>query len=256
MEKGDKFAILWCEDAPKWEGFESLLVDLIREEEPTTAFVVYQAINRQLPPLEELSSFKGLIVSGSRWSAYDDEPWINDLKQWLKGYWELVKREPERTPRMVAICFGAQLVAHSLGGLCTPNSHGRFIFGTEEATPTACFVEKAYVKAALKDLSLEELPKQLTLLESHGDAVAALPAEAELLASTATNLNEIYGVADHIIAIQGHPEFTPSVMLEKIYPSLKGGRLTEAEDTAALVSLEKEASNALVAKVLQRFLKQ
>ena len=139
---------------------------------------------------------------------------------------------------MAGLCFGAQVIAEALGGKVGPNetSPGKFVFGTEKLSIkdsyvklcfsahhinaflilTTCLVirfdKKNYVKAALAEVGKKDSPSELTVLESHGDAVNLLPPDAELLASSATTRHEMYTINDHIFAIQGHPEFTVDIL--------------------------------------------
>lgn len=47
----------------------------------------------------------------------------------------------EVLPRVVGICFGAQLIAHAFGGEVAPNPGGRFILRLEDLAPTTEWAE-------------------------------------------------------------------------------------------------------------------
>jgi GMP synthase-like glutamine amidotransferase len=51
--------------------------------------------------------------------------------------------------------------------------------------------------------------------------VIRLPEGAHLLASSSTAEVEIWGVRDNVLAIQGHPELTCPVVLDKILPAVQ-----------------------------------
>ena len=60
----------------------------------------------------------------------------------------------------------------------------------------------------------------LCVLESHGDCVAALPAGATLLASSASCAHEVFLAAPSALGIQGHPELSATALLERIWPAV------------------------------------
>ncbi|NOT62186.1 MAG: type 1 glutamine amidotransferase, partial [Acidobacteria bacterium] len=67
----------------------------------------YDAINGELPAT--LDECDGYLATGSRYSAYDDEPWIQALKAFIQ------RLVAEQKP-FIGICFGHQLLAEALGG--------------------------------------------------------------------------------------------------------------------------------------------
>ena len=130
----------------------------------------------------------GYLITGSRASVYDDEPWIARLL----GF---VRELHDAGAKTVGICFGHQLVAQALGGAVGRSPRG---WGVGVHTWTAVRHEP-WMHPALGEFRL---------LASHQDQVEALPPGARLLASSAFCLNAAFAVGDHTLALQGHPEFT------------------------------------------------
>lgn len=59
--------------------------------------------------LPEPAGFDGAVITGSRASAYDPEPWIAPLEAWLRAAMQA------GTP-LLGVCFGHQILAQALGG--------------------------------------------------------------------------------------------------------------------------------------------
>ena len=91
------------------------------------------------------------MTSGSRRSAYEDEPWIEDVG-------ELIARlAAERRPH-VGICFGHQLTARALGGEVEPAAAGWGVGGrTFDVVDAAPWMEPDV--------------ERFTMLTSHQDQV-------------------------------------------------------------------------------------
>jgi GMP synthase-like glutamine amidotransferase len=75
----------------------------------------YDVVDDQNYP--DLSSVNGILVSGSRYSAYGEEEWVGKLVNFVSEAIE--KRIP-----VVGICFGHQIVARALGAEVARGSGG------------------------------------------------------------------------------------------------------------------------------------
>ena len=67
----------------------------------------YNVIEDEYP--RHLDECDGYIITGSRQSVYDDEPWIHRFREFLTELHAAKKK-------LVGICFGHQLIAEALGG--------------------------------------------------------------------------------------------------------------------------------------------
>ena len=149
---------------------------------------VYEVTRGQFP--ERLDAHDGWIVSGSRRSTYEDEPWIHELE-------DLVRRIVAQRRRLVGICFGHQMTAQALGGLVEPAEVG---WGVGV---------KAFEVVAAP--AWMEPVEDFTILMSHRDQVTRLPEGAELIASADYCPVGAYRIDDHVFCVQGHPEFVPEL---------------------------------------------
>ncbi|WP_088340820.1 glutamine-hydrolyzing GMP synthase [Robiginitalea sediminis] len=130
---------------------------------------------------ENLEEFKAVILSGSPFSTLSEEAPHPDLSR-IKGH------KP-----MLAICYGAQYIAHFGGGNVAPSNtreYGRAKLAHIQADP--------FFKGVQPD-------SQVWM--SHSDTIQQLPEGAELLASTHDVTNAAYKIASqNIYGIQFHPE--------------------------------------------------
>lgn len=133
--------------------------------------------------LPDSFDFDGVIVTGSAASAYWDEQWIDDTREWVQG-------AHERGLPILGVCFGHQLLATALGG--TVAEMDEFEIGYREVSH-----EDSPLFSGIDD--------QFTVFTSHGDRVIELPDGAERIAE-----NE-YGVhgfrVGHAFGVQFHPEY-------------------------------------------------
>jgi len=140
------------------------------------------------PPLEATdrtsAPYDGVIVTGSRASAYWEEAWIDRTREWIRDAHEL-------DLPILGVCFGHQLLATALGG--TVESMDGFEIGYRSIERTA------------ETPLLAGLDGEFTVFTTHGDAVTAPPADAEVFAENdygvhGFRLGDAFGV-------QFHPEY-------------------------------------------------
>ena len=80
-------------------------------------FDVY--LKSDYPSDENLKTLDGLILTGSKHSAYDNDPWILKLKDFV-----LKVHQDFPTVHLLGICFGHQILAEVLGGKVEKNPKG------------------------------------------------------------------------------------------------------------------------------------
>jgi GMP synthase-like glutamine amidotransferase len=102
--------------------------------------------------------------------------------------------------KLFGICFGAQLIAHSLGGEVKPIALPKerpYLLGREEIMLKPAFFKLPAAKRAFK-LGYEQ-KQSITLHVSHGLEVARMPEGATLLASSATTGVELYNIGNRAL---------------------------------------------------------
>ena len=129
-----------------------------------------------------LDEFKAVVLSGSPQSVRGEDVLHPDLTG-IRG------QKP-----LLAVCYGAQYLAHFSGGLVSPSNtreYGR--------------ANLSYVKE--NEAFFEGVNSGSQVWMSHSDTIKELPTNAVLLASTADVVNAAYKIeGETTFAIQFHPE--------------------------------------------------
>lgn len=223
--------------------FEQMFLDLLAEQprsvtspaapapaaaasagHPAEEWRNYFAFKGELPSAEELPSFSGIVITGSVADAFGSDPWLLSLRA-------TVKAAIERRTRVLGVCFGHQLVGCTLGAPV-----GRAGCWEVGARSVAVAAEARERLAADGASWARLLPDTLCLHEFHQDQVLEVPPGATLLASSERCPVEMYAVGDHVLCIQGHPEFDREVVEQLAAPRLAA--IGEADVARMRQSLE------------------
>ena len=107
---------------------------------------------------------------------------------------------------VLGICYGLQLMAHTLGGQVSPSTEREYGHATVEVTGAAAGVTTGVTPARDNPL-FGELPTQLQVWMSHGDRVERLPNGFLAIAHSANSpLAAIADETRRLYGIQFHPE--------------------------------------------------
>ncbi|KAF8549196.1 class I glutamine amidotransferase-like protein [Imleria badia] len=218
-----KLALLICDDTiPPVKAlygdygriFNSLLSDSLARISSKVTFSLdaYDVVNEMAYPPDDIQ-YDGLLISGSRASAYEDKEWINKLIAYVA---RIIAEKPSL--KLFGICFGHQIIAGALGGSCVQNN------GLWEVSVTT--VQLTPLGKAIFGSD------QLDIQQMHRDHVPTVPPNAHLLGSTDVTPNQGMVLFDpasvpanldsdtqsvpltsiHVLTVQGHPEFTEPIM--------------------------------------------
>lgn len=165
--------------------YPGMFISLFQSIDPELQFAVFDVRLEQYPQTpQECDAY---LITGSRFSVYDDEEWIHKLEKFV------VELHSEKHP-LLGICFGHQMIARALGGK------------TEKAIQGWGVGVQSYRKTKTKSWLKPDL-ENFSLLAVHQDQVTQLPLGAELIAESEFCPNAAFRIDDHILTFQAHPEF-------------------------------------------------
>jgi GMP synthase-like glutamine amidotransferase len=209
------------------ERFEALL----RTVEPQLDFQTYSVMQQHYP--QNIDACDAYLVTGSKFSVYEDVDWIPRLEQFVVDCVALEKK-------LIGICFGHQLIAQALGGQVQKHTAG---WGVGLASSDVTHMPPWLMPAQ----------QQFSLLVNHQDQVTRLPQQASLVATNEFCPVAAYQVDGSIISFQGHPEFNRDYLQ---YLATKNRQnIGEKAYQQAIQSLNQNLDHDLVAQWIVNFIR-
>jgi GMP synthase-like glutamine amidotransferase len=186
-----KLGLLQCDDVtealrPQFGTYPDMFSRLLLGIAPDIQLITYNALNGELP--QNINECDGYITTGSQFSVNDNDHWIEELQNFIS-------RLAQHNKKFVGICFGHQLLAKALGGKVEKSERG---WG----------IGVSFNRIQRQKPWMHPSQGSLDLLVSHQDQVIDLPHGVEVLASSHFCPNYMLQYGDHMISIQGHPEFS------------------------------------------------
>lgn len=208
-----------------WQMFE----DLFARHAPQLELVNFDVRNGELPV--SVDACEAFICTGSRFSAYDPEDWIQGLKGFLRQLRDVNKP-------FVGICFGHQLMAEALGGKVEKAQQGWGI--------------GVHGLNIVKQESWMQ-PEQAScgVQYSHRDQVTRLPENSVLLGESDHCPVAMFRVGETMLGIQGHPEF-PAAYVEAL---VRGRTELIGADKVNATKFDAPTDEAIITNWLAKFLR-
>jgi GMP synthase-like glutamine amidotransferase len=169
---------------PFYGNYSDMFVRLIGQHDADLEFQVYRVMDNQFP--ESATSCDGWLITGSKYGAYDDPPWIPPLKG-------LIQKIKAANIPLVGICFGHQIISEALGGRVEKSEKGWGLgLDTYKLSANSPWGDQ----------------RQVSLNIFHQDQVVELPPGAEVFASSDFCQYAGLTIGDTVLTIQAHPEFS------------------------------------------------
>lgn len=172
--------------------YPDMFMQLLSRLDPSLEFRVYHVEHEEYP--EDIDEVDAYLITGSKFSVYDDEPWIHRLAAF-------VRELHARRKKTIGICFGHQIIADALGGETRKSPRGWGV---------GLHRHRFHEKPAWFDGGDAEF----RILVSHQDQVERVAPGMQVLAGSDFCENAVCQIGDHILTFQGHPEFVPEYARE------------------------------------------
>jgi len=193
-------------------------------------FVYYQVQQGELPLFfDECDAY---VITGSKAGAYEEHDWIAPLSNWIVA-------ADKAQAKILAVCFGHQIVAQALGGK-VEQSHKGWGVGV-----------RSLLTVADSPFS-QPLPKYLDLIYSHKDQVIALPTSAHNFLSDDFCPYAGFTIGQHIVTLQGHPEF--NVEYSERLLNRRAKDIGEPSFSRAIKSLRQSTDENFIGRLILEFL--
>jgi GMP synthase (glutamine-hydrolysing) len=194
-------------------------------------FKSYQVTQEIYPT--DINECNAYLITGSKFSAYENITWIIKLK-------EFIKELHRQNKKLIGICFGHQIIAEALGGQVTKSSHGWGV----GLMDSKIICNKAWMEPKIPSYAL---------LVSHQDQVEKLPEHAICIASNHFCLNSSFQLNENILTFQGHPEFSKEYLLQIMNKRRKA--IGEETYRSALSSLDNKVDTSMIISWIENFIR-
>lgn len=188
------------------------------------SFDTYAVVDNVFPDSIHLA--EGWLVTGSKFGAYEDLPWIAPLEALIRDIYAA------RLP-MIGVCFGHQIIAQALGGK----------------------VEKFSGGWSVGPQTYPVNGDQVTLNAWHQDQVVTRPMDAQVVSSTGFCENAALLYGDRVFTIQPHPEIDHTY-LKGLLDVRAPGVVPEPLRQDAIARLDTPTDSAQLADMFALFFKE
>lgn len=224
-----KLGLLACDHIQKdFPDYPKLFNDLL----PQYSFEIFNVCDGVFP--NSAADYDAWIITGSKFSVYDEIDWIIKLKDFVRAIFIADKH-------CIGVCFGHQMLGEAMGGVVKKSDNGwcvgvhEFnIIGTEDW--------------------MKPNQSKVNLLMSCQDQIQILPKNSKVLAQSPMCPVGIIKIGDKMLGIQGHPEFSADYVMSLM--SDRSNRIGEQTVRAGMESLMIPTQNSVLAEWISNFINQ
>ena len=186
-----KLGILQCDDVPdplgtQFKNYPEMFAESFRGIVSNLCLTTFRIHEDQFP--ESTDQCLCWLITGSRYSSYDDRPWMRTLEGFIRQLYHEGRK-------LLGVCFGHQIIASALGGTVALSEKG---WGVGMSV-NQIISQQSWMNPAINEFRL---------LVSHQDQVTVLPKQTKVLASSSFCPYFLLQYGQHFLGVQGHPEFT------------------------------------------------
>lgn len=180
-----------------------------------------------------------VLITGSKHSAFVADAWVERLVAYTRALLDGGR------VRVVGVCFGHQILGRALGAAVGRSPAGAW--------------ELAVVDVALTDAGRRLFPglgPSLRIHQMHRDEVHAYPPGVVPLAHTPACPTQAMYLPGRMISVQGHPEFTESIVREILQLRHDSGIFSDAVYEDAMARVADKHDGVAIAQAFLRFLRE
>jgi len=223
--------ILDDEVQKKYGNYADMFKALFLKVDADLSFTSYNVVSFEKPlDFDECDAY---LITGSKYSAYDKEPWVSKLK-------DLIIDLAKRKKKLIGICFGHQIIADALGGEVKKSKKGWGV---------GCMSSDVKINKNW----LKPVGNIFNLLVSHQDQVVKMPVNANLVATSNFCPVSSFVISDYVLCFQGHPEFNESYL--KTIMKKRRDKIGEPAYKKAMESFNNKPDSKEVTQCILNFIK-
>ena len=213
--------------------FPAMFERFLGAADPTFRFCTYAVFDEEFPDTPQ--DCDAWLITGSRYSVYEQLPWIEQLKTFTAGCYA------EAVP-VVGICFGHQILAEALGGEVQQSKQG-WGLGVH------------YYDTYIRPVWMSSAPERFAVNAVHQDQIVRLPCDAQVIAGSAFCPYAVIAYPGNAISFQAHPEFS-SAFVRDLLQWRRGTGFPEEAVDAALKTLTQPLDSPDIVHWIVNFLQQ